>query len=81
MIIINIIILYFIQITHSDDFPSTSTREVLFNMWFNIILIHIIKHLIMKPWQCCDKHLRGAYHNIAMASKSNDLCKIVLFQG
>ena len=28
MIIINIIILYFIQITHTDDFPSTGTRPV-----------------------------------------------------
>ena len=28
MIIINIIILYFIQITHTDDFPSTGTRLV-----------------------------------------------------
>ena len=28
MIIIKIIILYFIQITHTDDFPSTDTRLV-----------------------------------------------------
>ena len=28
MIIIKIIILYFIQITHTDDFPSTGTRLV-----------------------------------------------------
>ena len=28
MIIINISILYFIQIRHSDDFPSTGTRLV-----------------------------------------------------
>ena len=28
MIIIKIIILYFIQIRHSDDFPSTGTRLV-----------------------------------------------------
>ena len=31
MIIINIIILYFIQITHTDDFPSTGTRLVISN--------------------------------------------------
>ena len=29
MIIISIIILYFIQITHIDDFPSTGTRLVV----------------------------------------------------
>ena len=29
MIIIKIIILYFIQIRHTDDFPSTRTRLVL----------------------------------------------------
>ena len=28
MVIIKIIILYFIQITHTDDFPSTGTRLV-----------------------------------------------------
>ena len=28
MIIIKIIILYFIQIRHTDDFPSTGTRLV-----------------------------------------------------
>ena len=31
MIIIKIIILYFIQIRHSDDFPSTGTRLVMYN--------------------------------------------------
>ena len=29
MIIIKIIILYFIQIRHTDDFPSTGTRLVI----------------------------------------------------
>ena len=29
MIIIKIMILYFIQITHTDDFPSTGTRLVI----------------------------------------------------
>ena len=29
MIIINIIILYFLQIRHTDDFPSTGTRLVI----------------------------------------------------
>ena len=31
MIIIKIIILYFIQIRHTDDFPSTGTRLVIIN--------------------------------------------------
>ena len=31
MIIIKILILYFIQIRHTDDFPSTATRLVLNN--------------------------------------------------
>ena len=31
-IIINIISLYFIQITHTDDFPSTGTRLVMGNL-------------------------------------------------
>ena len=31
MIIIQIIILYFIQIRHTDDFPSTGTRLVTIN--------------------------------------------------
>ena len=31
MIIIKIIILYFIQIRHTDDFPSTGTRLVPYN--------------------------------------------------
>ena len=30
MIIINIIILYFIQITHTDEFPSTGTWLVYY---------------------------------------------------
>ena len=32
MIIIKIIILYFIQIRHTDDFPSTGTRLVIIIM-------------------------------------------------
>ena len=32
MIIIKIIILYFIQIRHTDDFPSTGTRLVQINI-------------------------------------------------
>ena len=31
MIIIKTIIQYFIQITHTDDFPSTGTRLVSYN--------------------------------------------------
>ena len=31
MIIIKIVILYFIQIRHTDDFPSTGTRLVTLN--------------------------------------------------
>ena len=34
MIIIKIIILYFIQIRHTDDFPSTGTRLVLIMQCF-----------------------------------------------
>ena len=33
MIIIKIIILYFLEITHTDDFPSTGTRLVYINIW------------------------------------------------
>ena len=32
IIIINIFILYFIQIRHTDDFPSTGTRLVRHNL-------------------------------------------------
>ena len=39
MIIIKIIILYFIQIRHTDDFPSTGTRLVI------IIILNNILHL------------------------------------
>ena len=34
-----IIILYFIQITHTDDFPSTGTRLVMVNTADNIWLL------------------------------------------
>ena len=36
MILINIIILYFIQITHTDDFPSTGPHLVQVNLWFSV---------------------------------------------
>ena len=36
MIIIKIIILYFIQIRHTDDFPSTGSRLVFSNSHNNI---------------------------------------------
>ena len=32
MIIITIIFLYFIEIAHTDDFPSTGTRLVMYNL-------------------------------------------------
>ena len=32
MIIITIIFLYFIEIAHTDDFPSTCTRLVMYNL-------------------------------------------------
>ena len=35
MMVIKIIILYFIQIRHIDDFPSTGTRLVLLICWFH----------------------------------------------
>ena len=41
MIIIKIIILYFIQIRHTDDIPSTGTRLVL------LIYIAIYKYFII----------------------------------
>ena len=34
VIIIKIIILYFIQIRHTDDFPSTGTRLVEYNLYY-----------------------------------------------
>ena len=37
MIIIKVIILYFIQIRHTDDFPSTGTRLVLHNV---VYIVH-----------------------------------------
>ena len=37
MIIIKIIILYFIEITHTDGFPSTGTRLVMFNSLYMCI--------------------------------------------
>ena len=39
-IIIKIIILYFIQIRHTDDFPSTGTRLVNYN---SSSIVHIFK--------------------------------------
>ena len=36
------IILYFIQITHTDDFPSTGTRLVLVMRRFMLMMIIII---------------------------------------
>ena len=41
MIIIKIIILYFIQIRHTDDFPSTGTHLVII---INIIILYF-KHI------------------------------------
>ena len=40
MIIFQISILYFLQITHTDDFPSTGTRLVII---INIIIIYFIQ--------------------------------------
>ena len=42
MKIINIIIQYFIQIRHTDDFPSTGTRLVFVIIIIIIIIIRII---------------------------------------
>ena len=41
MIIIKIIILYFIQIRHTDDFHSTGTRLVLIIILHDNILVYI----------------------------------------
>ena len=38
MIIIKIIILYFIQIRHTDDFPSTGTRLVRISLGLGLEL-------------------------------------------
>ena len=51
MIIIKNIILYFIQIRHTDDFPSTGTRLVIYKMdskigfEFNLIVVEAIRGL------------------------------------
>ena len=48
MIIIKIIILYFIQIRHTDDFPSTGTRLVIIILAIIIIRIIIIIIIIIR---------------------------------
>ena len=50
MIIIKIIILYFIQIRHNDDFPSTGTRLVIYNASF--CTVHRVGYEIVFP-HCC----------------------------
>ena len=41
MIIIKISILYFIQITNTDDFPSTGTRLVVINVvYFSLYIMN-----------------------------------------
>ena len=47
MIIIKIIILYFIQITHTDDFPSTGTRLVHNVVSNTLLTIHISRYMRM----------------------------------
>ena len=42
MIIIKIIILYFIQIRHTDDFPSTGTRLVNDNNYYAHSLLQLM---------------------------------------
>ena len=51
MIIINIFILYFIQIRHTDDFPSTGTRLVI--IIAIIIIILYFRYLVITscPYQ------------------------------
>ena len=46
MIIIKIIILYFIQIRHTDDFPSTGTHLVLINLQSYCILGEIVCEIL-----------------------------------
>ena len=41
MIIIKIVILYFIQIRHTDDFPSTRTRLVYISCYSNHSMIFL----------------------------------------
>ena len=52
MIIIKIIILYFIQIRHTDDFPSTGTRLVIItitpnklNIYSKPLVYHQLPHI------------------------------------
>ena len=72
MIIIQIIILYFIQITHTDDFPSTGrpTRLVCYNtliisttIQYNTIQSHSFQlscmSIIIIHWMFTMKSLKG----------------------
>ena len=57
MIIINIIILYFIQITHTDDFPhwpTTGTRLVIIKTSI------VLTFLIARAQKQDDNHERGS---------------------
>ena len=45
MIIIKIIILYFIQIRHTDDFPSTGTRLVFLKTCMILLYVIISPHI------------------------------------
>ena len=47
MIIIKIMILHFIQITHTDDFPSTGIRLVHNVVSNNLLTIHISRYMRM----------------------------------
>ena len=46
MIIIKVIILYFIQIRHIDDFPSTGTRLVIIIIGIAKLNFYNIKNLL-----------------------------------
>ena len=59
MIIIKIIILYFIQITHTDDLPSTGTR---------LVLIINRQEQASVVWQCHEKR-------VSVVSLRCTLCK------
>ena len=63
MIIIKIIILYFIQIRHTDDFPSTGTRLVS--------VIDVTTYRRLFPTVFLDRTPWGMGRNVAVISRTN----------
>ena len=66
MIIIKIIILYFIQIRHTNDFPSTGTRLVIFNNTHSTDKKHL-KRVVLISRNVHEHNYglgHGAYHDL-----------------